>query len=197
MRKIIALEFITLDGVIQAPGGPEEDTSGNFTYGGWTAPYFDDEAGEEMSKQMEGEYDLLLGRITYDIFAAYWPAHSETWPQVNKITKFVVSKTLKNPSWENSEVIRDIEEVKKLKESEGPNLQVYGSSVLLQSLLKHDLIDELWLKIFPVTVGNGKRLFDKGSLPAAYSLEYSKVTSNGVIFASYKHAGDVKTGRIG
>jgi dihydrofolate reductase len=194
MRKIIVLTFLTLDGVMQAPGGPEEDTSGGFKFGGWTAPYFDEMSGKEMGKQMSGEYDLLLGRKTYDIFAGYWPQHVEGWPQVNKITKYVVSKTLKNPPWENTVVIKDIKGLQKLKNSSGPALQVYGSSVLIQTLLENDLVDELWLKIFPVTLGGGKRLFDKGTIPAAFTLEYSKVCPSGVIFASYKRAGKVKTG---
>ncbi|MDO8497408.1 MAG: dihydrofolate reductase family protein [bacterium] len=194
MRKIVVLEFITLDGVMQAPGGPTEDTSGGFKYGGWTAPYFDEMSGKEMDKQMKGTYDLLLGRKTYDIFAGYWPQHTETWPQVNKITKYVVSKTLKNPTWENTEVIKDIKELKKLKNSNGPDLQVYGSSILLQTLMEYDLVDELWLKIFPITLGTGKRLFGKGTIPASFTLVYSKISPSGVIFASYKRAGEVKTG---
>lgn len=196
MRKIIVLEFMTLDGVVQAPGGPKEDTSGNFTYGGWTAPYFDEAAGKEMGKQMKGVYDLLLGRKTYDIFAGYWPKHPEGWPQVNKITKYVVSKTLKNPTWEHTKVIRNVSELKKLKHSRGPVLQVYGSSMLVQALLKYDLVDELWLKIFPITLGSGKKLFEKGTIPAAYKLVASKISPSGVIFVSYKRAGSVKTGSM-
>jgi len=196
MRKIIVLEFITLDGVMQAPGGPEEDTSSNFIYGGWTAPYFDDVSGKEMDKQMKGEYEILLGHKTYDIFAGYWPQHTETWPQVNKITKYVVSKTLKKPTWENTVVVKDIKELKKLKISDGPDLQVYGSSTLLQALMEHDLVDEFWLKIFPITLGMGKRLFDKGTLPAAFKVVDFKITPSGVIFASYKRAGEVKTGSL-
>jgi dihydrofolate reductase len=194
MRKIIVLEFISLDGVMQAPGGPKEDTSGGFKYGGWTFPYFDEAAGKEMDKQMKGEYDLLLGRKTYDIFAGYWPQHSEGWPQVNKITKYVVSKTLKKPTWENTVVIKDVNELKKLKTSKGPVLQVYGSGNLTQTLMDHDLVDEFWLKIFPVTLGTGKRLFDKGTIPASFKLFKSKISPSGVIFASYKRAGEVKTG---
>lgn len=194
MRKILVLEFISLDGVIQAPGGPEEDTSGNFKYGGWTAPYFDEQSGKEMSKQMEGTYDLLLGRKTYDIFAGYWPTHTENWPQVNNITKYVVSKTLKNPTWENTIVIHNVEELKKLKNADGPDMQVYGSANLAQTLIQHDLVDEFWLKIFPITLGSGKRLFEKGTIPAAFTLYESTVTPSGVIFAKYKRAGEVKTG---
>ena len=180
---------------MQAPGGPKEDTSGGFKYGGWTFPYFDKDkvGGQEMDKQMKGKYDLLLGRRTYDIFAGYWPKHTEGWPQVNKITKYVVSKTLKNPTWENTEVVKDIKELKKLKKSNGPDLQVYGSANLVQTLMEHDLIDEFWLKIFPVTLGSGKRLFEKGTIPAAFTLIKSKISPSGVIIASYKRAGKVKT----
>ena len=165
MRKIFVLEFITLDGVIQAPGGPKEDMSGGFKYGGWTFPYFDEESGKEMNMQMKGKYDLLLGRKTYDIFAGYWPQHTDGWPQVNKITKYVATKTLKKPTWENTSVVKDVKELKRLKNSNGPDLQVYGSSDLVETLMKHDLVDEFWLKIFPITLGHGKRLFDKGTIP--------------------------------
>lgn len=202
MRKIIVLEFITLDGVMQAPGGPKEDTSGGFKYGGWTAPYFDEVSGQEMGKQMKGKYDLLLGRKTYDIFAGYWPEHTKDWPQVNKITKFVVSKTLKKPSWENSVIIKNVNELKKLKNSKGPDLQVYGSGKLVQTLMKQELVDEFWLKIFPVTLGTGKKLFAEGTIPAAFKLFESggafgtKISPSGVIFAYYKKAGKVKTGSM-
>lgn len=187
---------MTLDGVIQAPGGSKEDRADGFQYGGWTAPFFDDEAGKKMEKQMSGKYDLLLGRKTYDIFAGYWPTHTETWPQVNKITKYVVSHTLKNPTWKNTVVIKDLAGLKKLKKSKGVPLQVYGSSNLAQTLLKNDLVDELWLKIFPVTLGTGKKLFETGTIPLSYKLTESKITSNGVIFANFKRNGKVKTGEI-
>lgn len=192
----MVLEFISLDGVMQAPGGPTEDTSGGFKYGGWTAPYFnaDKVGGQEMAKQMKGKYVLLLGRKTYDIFAGYWPQHTEGWPVVNKITKYVVSKTLKKPTWGNTVVIKDIKELKKLKKSNGPYLQVYGSGNLVQTLMEYDLVDEFWLKIFPITLGRGKRLFDKGTISASFKLVYSKISPSGVIFASYKRAGKVKTG---
>jgi len=196
MRKIIVLSFITLDGVMQAPGGPEEDTSGSFKYGGWTVPYFDDFGGKVMTKQMKGAYDLLLGRKTYDIFSGYWPQHTDGWPQVNKITKYVVSKTLKSPSWENTVVIKGnvVNELKKLKHSKGTDLQVHGSGKLIRTLMQHDLVDELWLKIFPITLGIGKRLFAEGTIPAAFKLSSSKVSPSGVIIANYERAGEVKTG---
>jgi dihydrofolate reductase len=196
MRKIIVLEFLTLDGVMQAPGGSKEDTEEGFKYGGWTAPFFDDYAGDLMDKQMKQKYDLLLGRKTYGIFAGYWPTHTATWPQVNKITKYVVSKTLKKPSWENSVILRSVADLKKLKNSKGGDLQVYGSGNLVQSLLKNDLVDELWLKIFPITLGTGKKLFDKGTVPASFKMIDSKVTPSGVIFANYSKSGKVKTGEI-
>lgn len=196
MRKIIVLTFLSLDGVMQAPGGPQEDTSGGFEYGGWTVPYFDEAAGKEMGEQMSGSYDLLLGRKTYDIFAGYWPLHTDEWPQVNKITKYVTSKTLENPTWENTVVLKEdvASEIEQLKKSQGPDLQVHGSGNLIQTLFKHDLVDELWLKIFPLTLGSGKRLFDDGTIPSAFTLIQMKTTPSGVIFASYKRSGEVKTG---
>ena len=199
MRKIIVLEFITLDGVIQAPGGPKEDTSGGFKYGGWTAPYFDDFAGKVMAEQMKEPFSLLLGRITFEIFASYWPQHEEEWPGVNSATKYVVSNSLKKHEWSNSLIINEnvVEELKKIKKEDGPDLQVYGSGNLVQTLLKNDLVDELWLKIFPITLGNGKRLFDKGTIPATFKLIESKISPSGVIFANYKRAGGtVKTGSV-
>lgn len=196
MRKIVILEFLTLDGVMQAPGGPEEDPSGDFKYGGWTVPYFDDFSGEVMGEQMKQPFDLLLGRKTYDIFASYWPQHEDNWPGVNDVTKYVISTTLTKPSWENSVIIKDniVEELKKIKKAEGPDLQVYGSANLVQTLLKNDLVDELWLKIFPVTLGKGKRLFGEGTVPTAFKLTDSKVSPSGVIIANYKREGEVKTG---
>ena len=201
MRKIIVLSFITLDGVMQAPGGPEEDTSSGFKYGGWTAPYFyeaDEAAGEFMAKQMKSA-DLLLGRKTFEIFAAYWPEHADMWPGINDVTKYVMSKTMnKNKSdWKNIVFLKSVDDIKKLKNSEGSDIQVHGSGNLIQTLLKHDLVDELWLKTFPVTLGNGKRLFSEGTIPAAFTLTDSLVTPNGVIFANYKRAGEVKTGIVG
>jgi dihydrofolate reductase len=193
MRKIIVVEFITLDGVMQAPGGSKEDTAEGFKYGGWMSPYFDEVGGKEMEIQMEKTAALLLGRKTYDIWTGFWPTHTETWPQVNKITKYVVSKTLENPTWENTVVLHDIDELKKLKDSEGPDLQVYGSANLIQTLMEYDLVDEFWLKIFPITLGTGKRLFEKGTIPASFKLFNSKVTPSGIIIAYYKRAGEVKT----
>lgn len=181
---------------MQAPGGPEEDPTNNFTYGGWVTPYFDEAAGEIMAQQMEPA-DLLLGRITYDIFAGYWPTHTEDWPSVNEVNKYVVSGSLESSDWENTTILRDIEAVKALKQTDGRDLQVHGSGKLIQALLKEDLVDELLLKFFPITLGHGKKLFAEGTIPAAFSLMESHVTQKGVIFANYKRAGDIKTGTMG
>ena len=199
MRKIIVLTFVTLDSVMQAPGGPQEDTDGNFKYGGWVVPYFDEQLGAIMHAQMTRRCDLLLGRKTYEIFASYWPTHESEWPGINSATKYVVSGTHTDLLWDNTIFIKDniVKEILKLKQQEGPDLQVHGSSQLLQMLFKHDLVDELWLKIFPVTLGMGKRLFAEGAIPAAFKLTHSEATSAGVIIASYERAGDVKTGLIG
>ncbi len=199
MRKIIVLSFITLDGVMQAPDGPDEDTSDGFKYGGWTVPYFypaDEAAGELMKKQMKPA-DLLLGRKTFEFFASYWPEHGDFWPGINDVTKYFVSKTMKKSDWNNSVFLESLADIKKLKNSEGSDIQVHGSGNLVQTLLKHDLVDELWLKTFPVTLGTGNRLFGEGTSPAAFTLTESLVTPNGVIFANYKRAGEVKTGTIG
>lgn len=201
MRKIIIQEFISLDGVIQAPGGPEEDQSNDFKYGGWTAPYFyeaDEEANEFMQKNMNST-DLLLGRKTYELFAAYWPEHADMWPGINDVTKYVVSDSPVKLTWVNSELITDdvVARIRELKVGDGSILKVIGSGNFTQTLFKHDLVDELWLMIFPVTLGTGKRLFGEGTIPAAFTLTESLVTSNGVIFANYKRAGEVKTGTIG
>ncbi len=196
MRKIIVLEFLTLDGVMQAPGGPEEDTSGDFKYGGWTAPYFDDFSGKAMGEQMKQPFSLLLGRKTFEIFASYWPEHSDEWPGVNDVTKYVASHTLSSSDWKNSVFLKGdfVDELKKLKGEDGPPIQVYGSGNLVQTLLKNDVVDELWLKTFPVILGKGKRLFGNGAIPAAFTLTETKTSPSGVIFANYKRAGEIKTG---
>lgn len=198
MRKIVVLSFVSLDGVMQAPGGPEEDTSGGFKYGGWTFPYFDETMGEVMTQQMKPPFDLLLGRKTYDIFAAYWPKQDPTslGAPFNKATKYVVSHSLPKLTWKKSVLIEgDVtRKLKELKQQDGPMLQVHGSGKLIQTLLENDLVDELWLKIYPVTLGKGKRLFASGAIPAAFELIESKTSPSGVIVANYKRAGDVRTG---
>jgi dihydrofolate reductase len=196
MRKLIVLSMITLDGVMQAPGGPEEDTSGGFKYGGWTAPYGDEVSGQVMQKQMEPA-DLLLGRKTFEIFASYWPEHAEVWPGINDVTKYVLSKTMKKSDWNNSVFLESVEDIKKLKNSEGADLKTWGSGELIQLLFEHDLVDELWLNIYPVTLGKGKKLFDNGTIPAAFTVIESTVTPSGVIMTNFKRAGEVKTGTVG
>jgi dihydrofolate reductase len=196
MRNLNVLTFVSLDGVMQAPGGPEEDPSGNFKYGGWTAPFFDDFAGTIMAEQMSRPADLLLGRKTFQIFAAYWPQHEDEWPSINRMTKYVASNTLTSSDWMNTVFLNGnaADKVRQLKQQDGPDLQVHGSGNFIQTLLQNDLVDELWLKIFPVTLGPGKRLFDKGTIPASFTLVDSKISPLGVIVASFKRAGDVKTG---
>jgi dihydrofolate reductase len=200
MRKIIVVLFITLDGVIQAPGGSKEDTFEGFKYGGWMDPYMDDFSGKVMGEQMSlVRSELLLGRKTYEIFAGYWPHHAAGWPGINEVKKYVAShdSSLKL-DWENSVLLSGnvAEKVKKFKSEDGPDLHVWGSGNLIQTLLKHDLVDELWLKIFPITLGPGKRLFAEGTIPAAFKLTDSKISPLGVIFANYKRAGEVKTGSL-
>lgn len=195
MRKIIILTFVSLDGIMQAPGGPTEDTDGDFTLGGWTVPYFDEQLGQIMTEQMSPPFDLLLGRKTFEIFASYWPLHPEEGAQINAATKYVASNILSGHAWQKTVILSgDVSgEIRKLKEQDGPDLQVHGSSMLIQTLLKHDLADEFWLKIFPVTLGTGKRLFGAGAPPAAFKLVDSKTTPSGVIVASFKRSGEVKT----
>jgi dihydrofolate reductase len=196
MRKIIVLSFVTLDGVMQGPGGPTEDPSGNFTHGGWTVPYFDEYLGNVMTEQMSQPFDLLLGRKTFEIFASYWLQHEEEGAGINNATKYVASNTLTSHEWMKSVFLKGnvADEIKQLKGQDGPDLQVHGSGEFIQTLLKHDLVDEFWLKIFPVTLGMGKRLFDKGTIPAAYALVESQTSPAGVIIATFKRAGEVKTG---
>jgi dihydrofolate reductase len=196
MRKLVVLTFVSLDGVMQAPGGKGEDPSGGFDLEGWTVPYFDEAVGAAMEKQMTPPSDLLLGRKTYEIFAAYWPAHDSDWPGINSVTKYVVSNTRTDSLWDNTVFIKNnvVEEIRRLKQQDGPQLQVHGSSNLIQTLLANDLVDELWLKIFPVTLGQGKRLFSEGTIPAAFQLTESQTAPSGVIIAFYKRDGDVKLG---
>lgn len=196
MRKIIVLSMISLDGVMQAPGAPEEDTSGGFEYGGWSAPYDDEASGKVMQKLMKPA-DLLLGRKTFDIWENYWPSHADYWPGIMDVTKYVLSTTRKNSDWKNSVFLNSLADIEKLKNSNGSDIKVWGSSELIQLLLKNDLVDELWLVIHPLTLGKGKRLFNDGPIPAAFTLTESTATPSGVIIANYQRAGEVKTGTIG
>jgi dihydrofolate reductase len=188
--------MITLDGVMQAPGGPKEDTSGGFKFGGWVEPYGDEVSGKVMEKLMKPA-DLLLGRKTFEIWADYWPGHESGWPGINDVTKYVFSTTLKKSAWKASVFLNSLSDIKELKTSNGSDIQVWGSGKLVQLLLKHDLVDELWLMIHPLTLGEGKKLFDDGAIPAAFTLTESLATPTGVIIANYKRAGEVKTGTIG
>jgi dihydrofolate reductase len=196
MRKIIVLSMISLDGVLQAPGGPKEDPSGGFKYGGWTASYGDEVFGKVIEKELKPA-DYILGRKTFKIWASYWPEHGDFWPGINEGTKYVLSKTLKKSDWKKSVFLKSLADIKKLKNSKGSDIQVWGSSKLIQLLLKNDLVDELRLKIYPLTLGKGKKLFDSGPIPAAFELTETIVTTKGVIIANYKRAGKVKTGTVG
>lgn len=195
MRKIIVLSMITLDGVMQSPGGPKEDPSGGFKYGGWMEPYGDEVYDKVIQEELKPA-DYLLGRKTFDIWAAYWPERA-FWPGINEGTKFVLSKTRKKSDWKNSIFLKNVADIKKVKRSKGADIQVWGSSKLIQLLLKNDLVDELRLKIHPLTLGKGKKLFDNGPIPAAFTLTESVVTPSGVIIANYKRGGKVKTGTVG
>lgn len=188
--------MITIDGVMQAPGGPGEDTSGGFKYGGWVAPFGDEEYGNVMQEQMKPA-NILLGRKTFDIFEDYWPKHAEGWPGINEVTKYVLSSTRKNSDWENSEFLSSVDEIKKLKNSEGGDIKVWGSATLVQLLLEHDLVDELALLVYPIILGKGKKLFKDNATPSGFTLVESTTTPSGIIAVSYKRAGDVKTGTIG
>ena len=196
MAKLVVGTFVTVDGVMQAPGGPDEDLSGGFEYGGWMVPYFDDVLSDVMAKQMRKPFSLLLGRKTYEIFAGFWPEHESDWPGVNDATKYVVSNSPMQLAWSNAVLVSgDVTgQLAELKTQDGPDIQVHGSGNLVQTLLQHDLVDELWLKIFPLTLGPGKRLFTYGSIPAAFTLKETKGSPKGVIVASYVRAGNVETG---
>lgn len=187
--------MITLDGVMQAPGGSKEDTAEGFKYGGWTAPYGDN-VGDKVFKELMKPADLLLGRRTFEIWEPYWPEHADFWPSINTVTKYVLSNTVGTTDWKNTVFLKSLGDIKKLKNSEGSDLQVWGSSKLIQSLLKNDLVDELWLITYPLTLGTGKKLFAEGTIPAAFTLVKSTVTPSGVIMANYKRAGEVKTGTV-
>jgi dihydrofolate reductase len=197
MRKIIVLSMITLDGILQAPGGPGEDTSDGFEYGGWVAPYGDQIYDEAVENELKQPADYLLGRKTFEIWEGYWPEHADFWPGINEGTKYVLSNTMSKSNWKNTVFIKSVVDIKKLKNSEGSEIQVWGRGKLIQLLLKNDLVDELWLKIHPLTLGKGKKLFDNGAIPAAFSLIKSSFTPSGVIMVSYKRAGKVKTGTVG
>ncbi len=193
MRKVIVLEHISLDGVIQAPGGPDEDTNSGFAYGGWIASYSDAILGTALRRQMNLPFDLLLGRKTYEIWAPYWPQHTDIWPGVNAATKYVASNTLTSGEWQPCVILNgDIaEKVAKIKQQPGPDLHIWGSGNLIQTLIQHDLVDTFWLMIYPLTLGIGKRLFSDGTMPVAFKVTESNVTPNGVIVVNYERAGAI------
>ena len=199
MRKIIVLEHISLDGVIQAPGGPDEDPSENFPYGGWTAPYYDETLGNAIGNNLNTPCDLLLGRKTFDIWEPYWPKHSDFWPAAMTATKYVASNTRTSSDWQPTVFLSgDVgAKVAELKQRPGPEIHVWGSSGLLQTLMKHDLVDIFWLMMFPLTLGTGKRLFADGTIAAAFNVTESILVPNGVIVMKYERAGDVRLGTVG
>jgi dihydrofolate reductase len=202
MRKIITTTFVTLDGVMQAPGGPEEDTSGGFKYGGWQYGMMDEMGGKLVDDFMKLPFEMLLGRVTYDIFAGYWPkarTDQEVAVPFNANKKYVVSHAAFTPEWHNTECVSGdvVAEIRKLKEMDAPDLWVWGSGNLIQTLLKNELVDRMHIWTHPVTIGQGKRLFAEGTLPRAWKMTDSKVTPKGVIIATYEPAGELKTGTIG
>lgn len=195
MRKVIVFSMITLDGVMQAPGGPKEDASGGFKFGGWVAPYGDKVYGRIVKEELKpAEY--LLGRKTFEIWEPYWPKHANFWPGINNGTKYVLSKTRKESDWSNTVFIKTPADIKKLKRSKGSDLHVWGSGKLVQLLLKNDLVDELRLKIHPLTLGKGKKLFEGDTVPTAFKLVKSTITTTGVIIACYKRVGKVKSNTV-
>jgi dihydrofolate reductase len=196
MRRVIVHEHISLDGVIQAPGGPDEDTSGGFAYGGWVAPYSDETQGAALRKRMDMPFDLLLGRKTFEIWEPYWPQHADDWPGANTATKYIASNSRTSSQWQPSVFLSGDTAggVAGIKQQPGPDLHVWGSGHLIQTLLQHDLVDGFWLMIYPVTLGAGKRLFAGDAIPAAFDVIESQVTPKGVIVVNYVRAGAIATG---
>lgn len=195
MRKIIVISHLSLDGVIQGMGGAEEDTSGGFAYGGWVMSYSDEVLGAVIKKEMQMPFDLLIGRKTFDIWEPYWPQHGDIWPGVNAATKYIVSNTVTSSAWQPSVFLSgDIAaKIAALKQQPGHDLHVYGSGSLLQTLMAHDLIDAFWLKIYPLTLGAGKRLFEGGSIALSFNVTESQVSPSGVILANYERAAALQT----
>lgn len=197
MRKIIIQEFITLDGVMQAPGGPEEDPTAKFEFGGWQAPFTDDEAAASITgPALKADVEFLLGRYTFEIWSDYWPKQ-DFWPYINNNMKYVLSATKTETDWQNTAFLHNIEDIKQLKASVGPDLHVWGSSKLVQLLLANDLVDELCLITYPIILGQGKKLFADGAAPRTFSLVEGRIGKAGVIAARYGRAGEVKTGTVG
>jgi dihydrofolate reductase len=197
MRKIIITANITLDGVMQAASGPRDDLSGDFPYGGWSVPHADQASGKAVQKDMQATTDYLLGRKTFEGFSNFWPKHPELWASINEGTKYVLSNTMNSSEWKNTVFLKNLEDIRQLKATDGRDIQVWGSSQLIHLLLEHDLVDELHLRIFPVILGEGKRMFNKGKIAKAFTVKESTVTAKGVMIVTYQHAGAVKTGAIG
>ncbi len=202
MRKLVVTTFVTMDGVMQAPGGPGEDPSGGFSYEGWLVPHFDDDIGAQIDAWFSGAQDFLLGRTTYEIFYASWPkmiSDDQVSQKLNFNKKYVASRTLTDVQWETAELLRgDVgDAVRKLKAEDGGELQVHGSAGLIQTLLAEDLIDALRVVVFPVVLGSGKRLFGDGTVPRTWRLGTQKTSSSGAVMLSYERAGDVQTGSMG
>lgn len=196
MRKITVLSMISLDGVMQGPGGPEEDTENEFRYGGWVTPFSDEEYNKVVTDELKEPVDYLLGRKTFEIWENYWPHHADFWPGINEGTKYVLSNTRETSEWKPSVFLRNADDIRALISSEGKNIQVWGSSELIHLLLKNDLVDIIRLKIHPILLGKGKKLFDNNAMPAAFRLNESIITSSGVIIAEYQKSGVVKTGSM-
>ncbi|WP_111671503.1 dihydrofolate reductase family protein [Algoriphagus litoralis] len=196
MRRLIVMSFISLDGVIQSPGAPEEDTDGGFNLGGWVAPYHDAVSDKIMERLLKPA-DLLLGRKTFEIWENYWPAHAAHWPRINEVTKYTLSRTRNSSDWSNTVFLDSVSDIEKIKSTAGGEIHVWGSSEVVQLLLKHGLVDEFWLMIHPVLLGQGKKLFNAESTPVAFTLMESITSPSGVIYANYHRAGEVNTGTIG
>jgi dihydrofolate reductase len=198
MRKVIVQEFVTIDGVMQAPGGPEEDQTAEFEYGGWQVPFMGDDAAELITgPALKADVEFLLGRYTFEIWSEYWPKHSETWPFINDNMKYVLSATKTETNWQNTTFLRSVEDIIKLKNSKGPDLHVWGSSKLVQLLLANNLVDELYLLTYPIILGQGKKLFSDGAAPRTFTLIENHVGKTGVIVARYARAGVIETGNVG
>jgi len=197
--KLTASMMVTLDGVYQGPGGPDEDRRGGFDRGGWTAAYADPDGWPFLLEWFGRADALLLGRKTFEIWAPYWPQHADIWPGVMTATKYVASNTMTSHAWQPTVFLGgDIaKKVGNLKQQQGPDLHVYGSANLVQTLMKNDLVDAFWLKIYPLTLGSGKRLFADGTIPAAFKVTESQVSPSGIIIVNYERAGAVTTGTVG
>lgn len=197
MRKIIVQEFITIDGVMQAPGGPEEDQTAKFAFGGWQAPFMGDEAAAAVTgPALEADVEFLLGGYTFEIWSDYWPKHGDIWPFINDNMKYVLTEKDIDTNWQNTTFLHSLEDIKKLKDSDGPDLHVWGSSKLVQLLLANNMVDELCLMTYPIILGQGKKLFADGAAPRTFRLIESRVGKTGVIVARYARAGEVETGTI-